>query len=241
MTIKPTEVDFHFDLMCPYAYQTSRWMRDVRDQLGLTVNWRFFSLEEINRREGKKHPWEREWSYGWSMMRIGAYLRRIDMQHVDDWYAIAGKALHADGKRPHEPEVARHLLSQMGLDPKFVDAAIADPTTHDEIHAEHDKVVGAAGYGVPTLFFPMSDGSEQTIFGPVVIDPPMGEAALRLWDLVCGWLEFPHLYEIQRPKTKDDERAISETFRPYLEGRDWVSINRGVEVDFTEDGFKVVN
>ncbi len=47
MTI--TSVDFHFDIMCPYAFQTSLWMRDVRDQLDLDVRWRFFSLEEINR------------------------------------------------------------------------------------------------------------------------------------------------------------------------------------------------
>ena len=40
----PTEVDFHFDVMCPWAYQTSLWMRDVRDQLDLKVNWKFFSL-----------------------------------------------------------------------------------------------------------------------------------------------------------------------------------------------------
>ncbi len=69
-------VDFHFDPMCPFAYQTSLWIRDVREQLGITVNWRFFSLEEVNRAEGKKHPWEREWSYGWSLMRIGALLRQ---------------------------------------------------------------------------------------------------------------------------------------------------------------------
>ena len=68
----PRAVDFHFDIMCPYAYQTSLWIREVRDRAGVEVRWRFFSLEEINRAEGKKHPWEREWSYGWSMMRIGA-------------------------------------------------------------------------------------------------------------------------------------------------------------------------
>jgi 2-hydroxychromene-2-carboxylate isomerase len=73
-----TSVDFHFDIMCPWAFQASVWMRDVRDRLGLEVGWRFFSLEEINRAKGKKHPWQREWSYGWSMMRIGALLRRID-------------------------------------------------------------------------------------------------------------------------------------------------------------------
>lgn len=235
----PTVLDFHFDVMCPYAYQTSLWMRDVRDQLDLTVNWRFFSLEEVNRREGKKHPWERDWSYGWSMMRIGALLRRIDMKHLDDWYAVTGKALHVDGNKPHEPDVARHLLEQIGMDPGLVDESIADETTHDEVRAEHDKVMNAGGFGVPTLFFPNDDGTEQCLFGPVVIDPPSGDAAIRLWNTVAGWVEFPHLYEIQRPKTKDDERLIAETFRPYLEARDWVSINRGKEVGFTKDGFEV--
>src|SRR5688572_10142976 len=41
-------VDFHFDVMCPWAYQTSRWMREVRDRTGVEVRWRFFSLEEVN-------------------------------------------------------------------------------------------------------------------------------------------------------------------------------------------------
>ena len=233
--VDTTEVDFHFDVMCPYAYQTAKWIRDVRDQNGLTINWKFFSLEEINRKQGKKHPWEREWSYGWSMMRIGAILRRSSMADLDAWYQRAGRALHEDGHKPHEPDVARHLLSEIGLDPGVVDQAIADQTTHDEVRAEHQRVVDAGGYGVPTLFF-----GDQCLFGPVLIDPPTGEAALRLWAAVTAWAEFPHLYELQRPKTKDDERAIAATFQPYLEARDWVSINRGTEVGFSEDGFHAV-
>ena len=217
------EVDFHYDGMCPWAYQGSKWMRDVRDQLGLKVNWRFFSLEEVNRVEGKKHPWEREWSYGWSLMRIGALLRRTDMAHVDAWYERTGRALHEEGRKPHDPAVARELMAEIGLDPALVDAAIADSTTHDEVRAEHNKVVAAGGYGVPTLVFP--DG--QTLFGPVLLDPPRGEAALRLWNSVTAWLEFPHLYEMQRPKLAADELAIIHAFKPYIEGRDWISINRG--------------
>ncbi len=91
-------VEFFFDPMCPWAYQTSRWIRAVRADTGLRIDWRFFSLEEINRVEGKKHPWEREWSYGWSMMRVGALLRRTDMDLLDRWYLAAGKALHVDGR-----------------------------------------------------------------------------------------------------------------------------------------------
>lgn len=229
-----TRVDFHFDVMCPYAYQTSRWIRNVRRQNGLDISWRFFSLEEINRVDGKKHPWERPWSYGWSMMRIGALLRRTSMDDLDRWYERAGRALHEEGHKPHEPAVARHLLDELGLSPDLVDEAIADQTTHDEVRAEHDRVVAAGGFGVPTLFF-----GDQCLFGPVLIDPPDGEAALRLWSAVAAWAEFPHLYELQRPKTRADEHAITETFRPYLEARDWVSIDRGVEIGFGNDGFEV--
>ncbi|MCY4517597.1 MAG: DsbA family protein [Acidimicrobiaceae bacterium] len=219
----PTEVDFHFDVMCPWAYQTSLWMRDVRDQLDLQVNWKFFSLEEVNLREGKKHPWERDWSYGWSMMRIGAILRRESMDLLDKWYAASGRALHVDGNRPHNPDVARHLLTEIGADPAIVDVSIEDETTHDEIKAEHQRVIDSGGFGVPTLYF-----GDTAIFGPVLLDPPTGDAALRMWDLVLGWLEFPHLYEIQHMPR--DEKKIFDTFRPYLEARDWVSINRGKEV-----------
>ena len=227
----PTTVDFHFDVLCPWAYQTSLWMRDVRDQLDLTVNWKFFSLEEINRMEGKKHPWEREWSYGWSMMRIGALLRRKDIDLLDGWYASSGRALHVDGKKPHEPDEARYLLEhELGLDPELVDEAIADQSTHDEVRDEHQRVVNAGGFGVPTLFFP--DG--QCVFGPVLIDPPAGDAAVRPWEATTAWLEFPHLYEVQRPKNNQDEQDIYDTFRPYIEARDWHTVNRGKVVDFKD-------
>jgi 2-hydroxychromene-2-carboxylate isomerase len=215
-------VDFHFDIMCPYAYQTSIWIREVRGLTGLEVRWKFFSLEEINRAEGKKHPWEREWSYGWSMMRIGAYLRRSDMTLLDRWYLAAGTALHVDGRKPHRSDVAADLLVEIGLDPGIVQAAIDDPSTNDEVLADHERVTAVGVFGVPTLFF--EDG--QALFGPVLIDPPAGDAALRLWESVLAWLEFPHVYELQRPKQRRDLEAIATTFRPYLEARDWETVQK---------------
>jgi 2-hydroxychromene-2-carboxylate isomerase len=217
-----TAVDFHFDIMCPWAYQASLWIRDVRDQLGLRVAWRFFSLEEINRAPGKKHPWEREWSYGWSMMRIGALLRRIDPELLDRWYFAAGTALHVEGRKPHRREVAEELLVQLGLEPDLVGLAIDDPSTSVDVRADHDRVVSLGGWGVPTLVF----SGDRTLFGPVLIEPPSGPAAIRLWELMLGWLDFPNLFEVQRPKSQHDLTAIAATFRPYLEARDWITIQK---------------
>jgi 2-hydroxychromene-2-carboxylate isomerase len=214
-------VDFHLDVMCPWAYQASLWIRDVREQTGIEIRWRFFSLEEINHVDGKKHAWEREWTYGWSMMRIGALLRRTDMDLLDRWYLAAGTALHVDGRQPHKREVAEQLVTEMGLDgPAVVADAIADATTHDDVRAEHVRVVEQGFFGVPTLFF--EDG--DALFGPVLVDPPRGADAVKLWDHVLGWRQFPHVYEIQRPKRADDMRLIAETFKPYIEARDWNTV-----------------
>ena len=57
---------------------------------------------------------------------------------------------------------------------------------------------------------------------------------------VAAWVEFPDLFELQQPKTTDSQRRIVDTFRPYLEDRDWVSIDRGREIGFGVDGFTAV-
>jgi 2-hydroxychromene-2-carboxylate isomerase len=220
-----TAVDFYFDVMCPWAYQTSRWIREVRTVRDVEVRWRFFSLEEVNREEGKKHPWEREWSYGWSMLRVAARLRREeDEAAVDAFYAAAGRALHEDGVKVHTPEGVAAVLGGIGRDPKLVRRAIDDPTTHEEVLADHRHLLGLGGYGVPTLVI---DGC-QTFFGPVVTPAPEGEAAGRLWDAVAAWTEFPHLYELRRPKTPADWAHIESQFRPYLQARDWRTVETPV-------------
>src|SRR3954447_22608228 len=125
-------VAFHLDVMCPWAYQASVWIRDVRDQTGLEIEWRFFSLEEINRAEGKKHPWERPWSYGWGMMRVAALLRRTSMDDCAPFSPAPARGLQGGGPKPHRPEVAAEILASLGLDPALVEEAIADETTHDD-------------------------------------------------------------------------------------------------------------
>jgi len=139
------------------------------------------------------------------------------MDDCDRFYEAAGRALHVDGRKPHRPEVAAELLAELGLDPGLVDAAIADETTHADVKADHDEVVGHGGFGVPTLVF--EDGSH--LYGPVITPAPTGDDALALWDLVSATRRFPHLYELKRPKTSADLGHIADQFAPYLSARDW--------------------
>jgi 2-hydroxychromene-2-carboxylate isomerase len=221
-----SDVDFHFDVMCPWAYQTSKWIREARRERDITVHWRFFSLEEVNRQDGKKHPWEREWSYGWSMLRVAALLRRGEGGNdaVDRFYEVAGRTLHEDGLKVHTPEGLEAVLAEIGQDPALVGRATDDPSTHDDVRADHERVLELGGYGVPTL---VVDG-RMTLFGPVITPAPTGAAAGRLWDAVLAWSEFPHLYELRRPKTAADWEHIQASFAPYLTARDWQTIQTPV-------------
>lgn len=219
-------VDFYFDVMCPWAYQSSKWIREAREQRDLAVTWRFFSLEEANREQSKKHPWERSWSYGWSMLRVAALLRRPEEGNnaVERFYSVAGRMLHEDGVKVHTPEGVAGVLAEIGQDPALLDAALRDDTTNQDVRDDHEALVALGGYGVPTLVI---DGS-STIFGPVVTPAPLGESAGRLFDAVVAWKEFPNLYEMRRPKTEADWAHIGSSFSPYLRARDWQSVQTPV-------------
>ena len=217
----PDRIEFFFDPMCPWAYQTSVWIRDVRAQIGLDIRWRFFSLEEINRPEGKRHPWERPLAYGWTPMRVAAWLRRTDMDLCDAWYEACGRALHVDGRRFYERDTAIELLQSIGAPITAWDDAIADPTTHDDVHADHDHAVATyGGFGVPIIV--LSTG--RAIFGPVVVPAPTGHEAIKLWNLCTTYSEIDGLFEIKTPKTTTDLRMIARQFEPYLGARQWATI-----------------
>ena len=146
-------------------------------------------------------------------MRVGALLRRTDMSLLDRWYAAIGRELHTLGGKPHDPAEARRLLSDIGADAGVFDAALGDSTTQDEIHDDHQRVIEAGGFGVPTLFL-----LGQCLFGPVLVDPPTGPRSLVLWSVVTGMAGLPHVYELQRPKAPADLELIGRTLRPYLDG-----------------------
>src|SRR4051812_30228922 len=134
-------VQFFFDPMCPWAYRGSLWIREVRRQTDLELAWRFFSLEDINREEGKKHPWERRWSFGWSQMRVAALLRRRGEDLVDRWYEACGAAFFERGEPTFTPGGAAAVLEGLGLDGALVEEAIDDPSTTDEVRADHEYLV----------------------------------------------------------------------------------------------------
>ena len=42
------DINFYFDPLCPFAWMTSKWVRQVTAQRDYTVDWRFISLRMLN-------------------------------------------------------------------------------------------------------------------------------------------------------------------------------------------------
>ena len=217
----PEPLTFYFDPMCPYAYQTSVWIREVRRQRELDITWKFFSLEEVNLVEGKRHPWDRPWSFGFGQMRVGALIRReLGNDALDRWYEAVGYAFFSDGLKTHVPELHERVIVDAGFDGSFVERAIADDTTRTEVRDEHlDAVDRYGAHGVPTLIV----DPDYAVYGPVVVPAPMGDDAVALWELVRSMPRY-RLYELRHPKSHDDVVSVANHFRTYLTTRDWQTV-----------------
>ena len=42
------DLEFYFDPVCPFAWMTSKWVRQVASRRTLEVEWRFISLRLVN-------------------------------------------------------------------------------------------------------------------------------------------------------------------------------------------------
>jgi len=190
-------VRFHFDPGCPWAWQSSRWIREVAKVRGVEVEWRLFSLAIVN--ADKEDPLADAHAKGTAALRSLVLVRREGGNDgVDRVYRAIGERTH-ERAEPLGPAVVGPALEDAGFDPGLLDAALADDSTMDDVRAEHDSAVAEVGcFGVPTLVVESGKG----LFGPVIADAPTGEEAGELWDHVRWMIEKEGLFELKRERDR---------------------------------------
>jgi 2-hydroxychromene-2-carboxylate isomerase len=190
-------VRFHFDPLCPWAWQGSKWIREVAQVRDLDVDWRLFSLEVIN--SDKDDPLADEHVKGTPALRTLVLVRReAGSDGVGDVYRALGNRTH-DGEEELGPDVVRAALEDAGFEKGLVDRALADDSTMAAVRAEHDAAVSEVGaFGVPTIVCESGGG----IFGPVVSRALTGEEAGQLWDHVRALAELDVFFELKRERDR---------------------------------------
>jgi hypothetical protein len=210
------DLEFFFDVVCPFSWQTSRWVEEVRRHRPLEVVWRPVSLAMLNDDEDPDSATGRLHQQGLGLQRVMVAAQEGHGAHkLGALYTAIGERIW-DTDPPSEPgfdaaadaiagDVAEGQLdvAEALRDAKLPDTLEAAQRQRDTrwdaiLRANSNEVVARAGgaVGTPVLSFDPPDG--PAFFGPVIARPPEGSDAVAVWDAVCtlagtdGFAEFKH-------------------------------------------------
>ncbi len=203
----PYDVEFFFDPGCPFAWQTSVWMRRVAELRGVKVGWRFISLWFIN--QGKDLPPEMVEAQRRCLRyhRICAAARdRLGNAAVGElyrawgeryWYTDAegelGERL-AVGARGADPE---EIVGSLRLPLDLLEAA-DDGAWDATIRAESDEAFRRTGPDVGTPIITYNPPHGNSLFGPVMSEVPDDDQAVEFYDALRTFANFRGFSELKR-------------------------------------------
>ena len=197
---QPTEVDFWFDPLCPWAWIASRWILEVEKVRSVAVRWHVMSLAVLNENNtDMPEQYQELMRTAWGPVRVCiAAEQKYGPEVLGPLYTALGTRFHHD-KLDRSRATYEAALTEAGLPAELADAA--DSTEYDQaLRASHAGGIDRVGYEVGT---PIISVLGTSIFGPVVSPIPRGEAAAKLWDgvlLVAGTDGF---FELKRSRTRD--------------------------------------
>ncbi|HWW54683.1 MAG TPA: hypothetical protein VNY84_12980 [Acidimicrobiales bacterium] len=201
-----TDVEMFVDPSCPWAWITSRWLKEVAPQRDLTVTWRSYCLE-IRDDYGVAPTVPENFrdaalvghAISHRMLRIFEAARaRSGEEAVDALYTKWGERFFAkDG--PRDDSILSACLVASGVDRDLVDAADEEKWDAPIVEAmEIAYAFGGPKTQTPTIV--VRTDPPHGFKGPVMAPAPTGEAALSMWDAIQVLSREPGFFEITRPR-----------------------------------------
>ncbi|MDQ2827415.1 MAG: hypothetical protein M3Y04_10730 [Actinomycetota bacterium] len=203
----PYDVEFFFDPGCPFAWQTSVWMRRVAELRGITIGWRFISLLFINEGAELAAPMIEAQECGLRYQRICAAARQqLGNGAVGELYRAWGErywykpsdgtlmerlAARAKGVDPAE------IVRTLGLPDTLLDAA-DDESWDPLIRAESDEAFRRTGPDVGTPIITFDPPTGNSLFGPVISVIPDDDRAVAFYDALRTFADFSGFSELKR-------------------------------------------
>ena len=203
----PYDIEFFFDPGCPFAWQTSVWLRRVVEMRGIRIGWRFISLQFLN--EGKEMPEAlvdaQQRSLGF--LRVCAAARtQLGNRVVGDLYQAWGEAFWYDKpdgdffdriKTMAKRVNAQEILEALEL-PKELTSAKSDEVWDATIRSETNEAIRRTGPDVGTPIITYNPPLGNSLFGPVISSIPDDATSLAFYDALRTFADFPGFSELKR-------------------------------------------
>jgi hypothetical protein len=193
------QLTFHFDPLCPWCWQTSRWARRLVELGAATVEWKIFSLSIQNNPDGAGAVDPA--GAGVRGLRTAVLVRSTGGNDaVGAFYdALGTRHFHGDLESYDDEDTFRKALADVGLDAGLYDQAMTDPTTWHTVVAEHDAIVSdTKSFGVPTIR--LDGGAGPAIFGPVISELPNDDDAVKLLEHTAWLVRYENFGELKRER-----------------------------------------
>jgi predicted DsbA family dithiol-disulfide isomerase len=201
-----TNVEVFVDPGCPWAWVTSRWVREVAPARDLAVFWRSFCLEirddydvaptvpaEFRQQALEGH------AFSHRMLRVFEAARaELGEDAVDRLYSEWGRRYFVQ-KHVRTQQLLADCVAAAGLEARLLEAA--DDESWDVPIREAMEV--AYAFGGPKTQTPaivVRSDPPHGFKGPVMAPAPTGPSALQLWDAVLVLSEHEGFFEITRPR-----------------------------------------
>jgi 2-hydroxychromene-2-carboxylate isomerase len=205
------DLTFYFDPVCPFAWMTSRWVRQVQRLRDYTVEWKPISLRLLNAHVDYDAQFPEGYEVGHTAgLRLLRVAARVREEHgadaVGDYYAAVGAAIFdvdpaegglEDQGRRGTAAFVEPALAAAGL-PTALSAALDDESWDAGIQASTDEALGLTGRDVGTPIIHVEPPEGVAFFGPVISRQPTDDEAVQLWDHVVGLARFPGFAELKR-------------------------------------------
>lgn len=199
-------VKFWFDASCPFAWATSRWIKEVEKVREIQVEFVPMSLSVLNEGRQLDEGYMEMMKANWGPARVFAKVATEAPEKVDELYTVMGTLIHREGEGGKKgygayDEVIAQALAEVGLDASFADVANTEEVD-EQLRAFHQQAIDAVGDEVGT---PVVQFGDVAFFGPVITRVPVGEEAGELFDAALRLAQYPHFFELKRTRTERPE------------------------------------
>lgn len=199
-------VKFWFDVTCPFAWATSRWIKEVEKVRDIEVEFVPMSLAVLN--DGRELPedYANMMKAAWGPARVFAKVATEQPAKVDELYTTLGNKLHGEeqgGKHDYGAydELIKEALAETGLDVSYADVANTEEVD-EQLRAFHNEGINSVGDEVGTPVLKLGD---TAFFGPVITRIPTGEEAGEIFDAAFRLAQYPYFFEIKRSRTENPQ------------------------------------
>jgi predicted DsbA family dithiol-disulfide isomerase len=202
-----TAVEVFVDPSCPWAWITTRWLKEVAPQRDLAITWRSFCLEIRDdygvvptMPEDRREAALAGHALSHRMLRVLEAARAASGEAAVDALLTAwGRRFFARGASRDDSLIVE-CIAACGFDTRLIDAADAEKWDVPIVEAmEIAYRFGGDKTQTPTIV--VHADPPHGFKGPVMAPAPTGERAVRLWDAIQVLSEEPGFFEMTRPRT----------------------------------------